>query len=218
MPASKETKATYNLREKQLYHEYRTTHGPVKGGQKGFRSIVRSYPLSQRPLSLLTPYQWTKRGNALSVLARSRRSGESLTKAARAAHISPETVRRYLGESAFQKRGARWKATPSDALARRMSLFENGQVVTVSIRDSRTASLIGKYDRDVKTFLEDPARDPSILKRWKGQTFRDAAGNLHTFETDPTRLREAAERAETELGGFEVYPEGEETGEAVAYL
>jgi len=216
--SSSKAKRAYNEREKQLYHEFRKTHGPVKGGQKGFRSIVRSYPLSQRPLSLLTPHQWTTRGKALHVLARSRRFGESLTKTSREANISPETVRRYLGEAAFQKRGARWMATPLDLLARRMNLFENGKVVTVSIRDSRTASLIGKYDRDVKTFLEDPARDPSILKKWEGVTFRDAAGNPHSFETDPARLREAAERAETELGGFEVYPEGNETGEALADL
>jgi hypothetical protein len=93
-----------------------------------------------------------------------------------------------------------------------MAFYEDGRERVVTVRGSKTASLIGKYDRDVRTFLEDPARDPSILQKWKGRTFRDAAGNIHTFETDPYKLREAAERAEAE-GGFDIYPEGDETGD-----
>jgi hypothetical protein len=218
MPASKETKATYNLREKRAYHEYRAIHGPLKGGQKGFRALIRSLPIARRPLSLLSPRQRANRETALRVLGRSRRFGESLTKAARDAHTSPETVRRYLGRSGYRKVGGRWKPTRSDSFVRRMAFYEEGRERAVTVRGSKTASLLGRYDRDVRTFLEDPARDPSVLKKWEGETFRDAAGNPHTFETDPTRLREAAERVETELGGFDVYPEGKDTWDGVSDL
>jgi hypothetical protein len=218
MPASKETKARYNLREKRAYHEYRAIHGPLKGGQKGFRALIRSLPIARRPLSLLSPRQRANRETALRVLGRSRRFGESLTKAARDAHTSPETVRRYLGRSGYRKIGGRWKPTRSDSFVRRMAFYEEGRERAVTVRGSKTASLLGRYDRDVRTFLEDPARDPSVLKKWEGETFRDAAGNPHTFETDPTRLREAAERVETELGGFDVYPEGEDTWDGVSDL
>jgi hypothetical protein len=218
MPASKETKATYNLREKRAYHEYRAIHGPLKGGQKGFRVLIRSLPIARRPLSLLSPRQRANRETALRVLGRSRRFGESLTKAARDAHTSPETVRRYLGRSGYRKVGGRWKPTRSDSFVRRMAFYEEGRERTVTVRGSKTASLLGRYNRDVRTFLEGPARDPSVLKKWEGETFRDAAGNPHTFETDPTRLREAAERVETELGGFDVYPEGEDTWDGVSNL
>ena len=74
-----------------------TRRGPVRGGQKGFRRLMRGRPMGQRPLSLLSPYQRSTRETALRVLRRSRRFEEPLSKAAREAHTSPETVRRYLG-------------------------------------------------------------------------------------------------------------------------
>ena len=79
---------------------------------------------------------------------------------------------------------------------------------------SKTASLIGKYDRDVETFLK--SRDPSVLKKWERRTFVDAYGNDHTFETDPASILSAVERAESEYGSFDIYPEGDESEEAFA--
>jgi hypothetical protein len=209
-------KRAYNLREKRAYREHVAAHGPVRGGQKGFRRLMRSRPVGQRPLSLLSPYQRSKRETSLRVLARSRRFGELLSKAARDAHTSPETVRRYLGRSGYRKEGGRWKPTRSDSLVRRMSFYEGGRRRTVTVRDSKTASLLGKYNRDVRTFLEDPARDPSVLKKWEGRTFVDAFGEVHTFETNPAQIQSAVERAESETGAFDIYPEGDEAEEAFA--
>ena len=206
----------FNLREKLAYHDYVAAHGPVRGGQKGFRRLMRSRQVGQRPLSLLSPYQRTRRETSLRVLARSRRFGEPLSKAARAAHTTPETVRRYLGRSGYRKVGSRWRPTRSDSFLRRMAFYEDGRRRAVNVRGSRTASRIGKYNRDVRTFLEDPARDPSVLKRWEGRTFIDAYGNVHTFETNPARILSAVERAESEYGSFDIYPEGDVSEEAFA--
>jgi hypothetical protein len=207
-------KRAFNVREKRAYHDYVTRHGPVRGGQKGFRRLLRGRPVAQRPLSLLSPYQRSKRETSLQVLGRSRRFGEPLSKAARDAHISPETVRRYLGRSGYRKEGGRWKATRSDSLLRRMAFYEDGRRRTVSVRGSKSASLLGKYNRDVRTFLEDPARDPSVLAKWEGRSFVDASGQVHTFETDPARLLSGVERAESDYGSFDIYPEGDESEEA----
>jgi transposase InsO family protein len=98
-------KRAYNLREKATYHAYREANGPVRGGQKGFRRLMRSRPIAARPLSLLGPHQRAKRETALRVLGRSRRFNEPLSKAARENHTSPETVRRYLGRSGYRKVG-----------------------------------------------------------------------------------------------------------------
>ena len=209
-------KRAYNLREKSAYREYVAAHGPVRGGQKGFRRLMRSRPVGQRPLSLLSPYQRTMRETALRVLARSRRFGEPLSKSAREAHTTPETVRRYLGRSGYRKVGSRWRPTRSDSLLRRMAFYEDGRRKAATVRGSRTASQIGKYNRDVRSFLEDPARDPSILRKWKGRTFVDAQGRVHTFETDPRRILSAVKRAESEYGSFDIYPEGDESEEAFA--
>ena len=209
-------KRAHNLREKTTYHEYVAVHGPVRGGQKGFRRLMRNRAVGKRPLSLLSPHQRTKRETSLRVLARSRRFGEPLSKAAREAHTTPETVRRYLGRSGFRKAGRRWKPTKTDSFLRRMAFYEDGRRKAVTVRGSKTASQIGKYNRDVRTFLEDPVRDPSVLKKWEGRTFVDARGQVHTFETDPSRILSAVERAESEYGSFDIYPEGDESEEVFA--
>ena len=210
------SKRAYNLREKAAYHDYVAAHGPVRGGERGFRRVMRSRPVGQRPLSLMSPYQRAKRETSLRVLGRSRRFGEPLSKAAREAHVSPETVRRYLGRSGFRKEGGRWKPTKTDSFLRRMAFYENGRRRAVTVRGSKVASRIGKYDRAVRTFLEDPAHDPSVLKKWVGRTFVDAQGHVHTFETDPARILSAIERAESETGAFDIYPEGDESEEVFA--
>jgi hypothetical protein len=93
-----------------------------------------------------------------------------------------------------------------------MSFYEDGRRRAVTVRGSKTASLIGKYDRDVETFLK--SRAPSVLKKWERRTFIDAYGKVHTFETDPARILSAVERAESETGAFDIYPEGDEAEEA----
>lgn len=209
-------KRAYNLREKAAYHSYREAHGPVRGGQRGFRALMRSRPVAQRPLSLLGPRQRAKRETALRVLGRSRRFSEPLSKAARDAHTTPETIRRYLGRSGYRKIGGRYQPTRSDSLVRRMSFYEDGRRRAVTIRGSKTASMLGRYNRDVRTFLEDPARDPSVLKKWEGRTFADARGSVHTFEADDAKILSAVERAESEYGSFDIYPEGGESEGAFA--
>jgi hypothetical protein len=209
-------KRAFNVREKQAYHAYRAAHGAVRGGQRGFRALMRSRPVAQRPLSLLGPRQRAKRETALRVLGRSRRFNEPLSKAARDAHTTPETVRRYLGRSGYRKEGGRWEPTRSDSFVRRMAFYEDGRRRTVTVRGSRTASLLGQYNRDVRTFLEDPARDPSVLKKWERRTFIDANGKVHTLETNPAKILSAVERAESETGAFDIYPEGDESEEAFA--
>jgi len=216
MAVSAAAKRSYNLREKAAYHAYREAHGAVRGGQRGFRALMRSRPVAQRPLSLLGPRQRAKRETALRVLGRSRRFHEPLSRAARDAHTTPETVRRYLGRSGYRRVGGRWKPTRSDSLARRMAFYEEGRRRAVTVRGSKIASLLGKYNRDVRTFLEDPARDPTVLREWEGRTFVDAQGRVHTFETDPAKILSAVERAESETGAFDIYPEGGESEEVFA--
>jgi len=207
-------KRAYNLREKLAYHQFVGSHGPVRGGQKGFRRLMRSRPIAKRPLSLLGPLQRAKRETALRVLRRSRKFNEPLSKAARDAHTTPETVRRYLGRSGYRKVGGRWKPTRSDSFTRRMAFYEEGRRRAVTVRGSKTASVLGKYDRDVETFLK--SRDPAVLKNWESQRFVDANGKAHTLETDPAKILSAVERAESETGAFDIYPEGGESEEVFA--
>jgi hypothetical protein len=44
----------YNIAERDAYHSWVTIHGPVKGGQKGFRAILREQGMK-------VPHHYTKR-------------------------------------------------------------------------------------------------------------------------------------------------------------
>jgi hypothetical protein len=41
MPRSSDAQRLYNIRERDAYRAWVSIHGPVKGGQKGFRAILR---------------------------------------------------------------------------------------------------------------------------------------------------------------------------------
>ena len=205
---SAESQRAHNLREKAAYAAYKAVHGVPRGGQKGFRAIMRRRPISQRPASALGLTQRSRLETSLRVLARSRRKGETLTKASRDAHTTPDTVRRYLGSSGFRKKGGRWAPTKSDSLVRTITTFSNGRRVVLSVRGSEAASTLGRYDSDVSKFITDPARDPSILKKWEGRTVRDIHGVAHPLESDGRAIREAVDRIESDYGAFDFYPEG----------
>lgn len=206
MATAAAAKRAYNSREKVLYHAYVREHGPIRGGQKAFRSIKSSTPIARRPAEWYSPRQFEKRQTALGVLSATRRRGEALTRAARSDHTTPDTVRRYTGQFRQRRRGGRWRPTKRDRLVRYMSSYENGGGVRVTVRDSRTASLLGQYGRDVRFYLRE--RDPNILAQWACKTYRDAKGRVRTFESDPNRLVAAIEKSERDYGAFDIYPEG----------
>jgi hypothetical protein len=112
--------------------------------------------------------------------------------------MSPRTVRRASG--AFRKVGGRWLPTGSDRVERWLRSYEGGSRVEVLVRSSRTASLLSRYANAVGRYRE--TWDASGLKEFEGRTYRDAAGKVHTFETDPAALRDAFERTESDFGGF----------------
>ena len=89
---------------------------------------------------------------ARDALARSRREGISLTRAARLTGTTPRTVLRHAG-AGFQLEGRRWVATPFDRMPREMAvLTELGPTVGM-IRDSRTASLVAEHANAVRHYL-----------------------------------------------------------------
>jgi hypothetical protein len=77
----------------------------------------------------------------------------SLKAAARRAGTTQETVLRYVG-AAYEKRGSRWRAKPSDTLTRRQWTVIIGPddrpvAGLVETRSSRQASVIGEHTSDV---------------------------------------------------------------------
>src|SRR5712692_11374202 len=92
---------------------------------------------SQRKSQPRSPREAAARNRALHVLARMRR-GEPLSRAARAEHIKPATVRKYLGSQFRQDApGKRWKPTKSDRLTAQMNVLTPLGQTTVLVRGSR---------------------------------------------------------------------------------
>jgi hypothetical protein len=124
---------------------------------------------------------------------RNLRGGMSFTRAAREAHISPRTLRRF-GGSDFQRRGRRIVAV-RDRSYRSVNIISNRGVTTVQL-SRRDASVAGPYDAAVRRWLR--YRDDSGLRKLRGVSIGD-----HELETDTDVLDERAGRGELE--DFEFY-------------
>lgn len=167
-------------------------------GKENIVSILRPAPAYKRSWSAITKRELRFREKSLDVL-RKVRNGQPLTKASKELHIRPETVIKNTG--AFKKVKGKWTAKSQDRISRVMSIYENGKQSWIEIRDSRTASRIGKYNSAVNEFLR--TSDIKVLKPFK-KPFKDAQGKLHHFETDPDKLYEIAEQQE-EPEFYEIY-------------
>jgi DNA-binding CsgD family transcriptional regulator len=148
------------------------------------------YDLTQRELSL--------REKSLDVLSKVRNS-QSLYESSKEIGINPETVVKHT--NAFKKVNGKWIAKSQDRISRVMSIYENGKKEWIEIKDSRTASRIGRYNSAVKEFLR--TGNKNVLKPFK-KPFKDANGKLHYFETNPEKLYQIAESQE-EPEFYEIY-------------
>ena len=116
--------------------------------------------------------------------------GKSLTESARAVHVSPERLRRYLASSGIaEKKGRRW-VIGEDKRSREMLLYSNGEAVTVKVSPEE-AERIGRYTSAVGHFLS--TNDPAFLAPFEGQSVTDTAKRRYPFETDPNALYRLAE-------------------------
>lgn len=144
-----------------------------------------------------------KRGNkrdtynrSLHVLARMRRTGSSLTAAAREEHIDPRTVRKYL-KAELRGRG---KATKADRRTRDMLIPTTIGNAPVKVRGSKQASQLGRYMSAVSKYLR--MGDIDGLAEFEGQTI---AG--HALITDADILSSLAQAGALTLDEIYTVPE-----------
>jgi hypothetical protein len=171
--------------------------GHAPNGKK-LVSELKPKPVFKRSWSKITKRELRIREKSLEVL-RKVRNGKSLTEVSRELHTTPETVIKNTG--AFRKVKGKWIAKSQDRISRIMSIYENGKQSWIEIRDSRTASRIGKYNSAVNEFLRTGNTD--VLKSFR-KHFRDANGKKHYFEADPDKLYGISEQQE-EPEFWEIY-------------
>jgi len=110
------------------------------------------------------------RTRALHVLARTRR-GESLSRAARAEHVKPTTVKKYLGSQFHQDApGKRWKPTKSDRLTAQMNVLTPLGPITVTVRGSRERLRLNRYSIAIAKWRRGEPGAEAELAAFEGQT------------------------------------------------
>lgn len=163
---------------------------------KGQRSLsnLSTKPTSKIPFRSMTVTEREIRSRSNKVLQLMRRKNYSLTKACERVGISPEAV--INNTDALKKESDRWVVKRYDTLERSMVIYSNGRSYAITVKDSRHASLIGRYHNAVKMYRD--TKDVSYLKPFKGKRVRDIDGQWHTLETDPRTIYEIQERTPDE--------------------
>lgn len=142
-------------------------------------------PVKPRATHTNTPAHDESLESALRAL---RQTGNQ-ARAAKAAGVSPERLRRFLRKNALAERvGKTWRIT--DARVREMMVISNGEVQIRTLRGFDQASLNGEYLNAVKAFLS--SNDIELLAPFAGQSVIDARGTAHPLETNPNKLHRLA--------------------------
>jgi hypothetical protein len=137
---------------------------------------------------------------ALHVLARMRRTGATLTVAAREEHIDPRTVRKYVGSElrGLRKEG-RTLLTKTDRRRRDMLVPTAQGAVPIVIHGSAQASQLGRYMSAVGKYLRTGETD--ALEEFAGQSI---AG--HALITGPDQLSSLAQAGALQLDEIYALP------------
>ncbi len=138
---------------------------------------------------------------ALHVLARMRRTDETLTAAAREEHIDPRTVRKYLGADLRGSRLNR-KVRPTKADRRRRDMLIPTALGTspVVVRGSKQGSQLGQYMAAVGKYLR--TGDSDSLDEFRGKSIGG-----HLLITDPGTLGSLAQAGALQLDEIYALPE-----------
>ena len=89
-----------------------------------------------------------------------------------------------------------------DRIKRVMRINSGGKEKSVEIKDSRTASVVGRYHNAVKQFLNTGNR--TKLSKFRNKKVKDSSGKLHLLETNSEKIIRINQRIE-EPEFYEMY-------------
>ncbi|MDE2134748.1 MAG: hypothetical protein KGJ49_09130 [Alphaproteobacteria bacterium] len=114
------------------------------------------------------------------------RNGDTLALAARKIGVSSVELRRYVLKTGVVARRNRKWVFKRDRRFRRMPIYTNGKREVITVRDLKTARLIGEYMSAVRQFFE--TEDIDFLAPFRGQSVIDVSRKRYIFETRPNVL------------------------------
>jgi hypothetical protein len=131
------------------------------------------------------------------------KSGKSFTRALDEIGGTKEMALRHL-HGYISQIGRKYFLNKKDFIEREMVIYENGEITSIIVGDSETASLIGKYFAAVRRFLNSKGKDTAGLEKFKNIIIKDIFGVRHKLETDPKTILLIEEQKEDEEF-FEIY-------------
>lgn len=174
--------------------EYRNALAKPKGFASWHEQQRATKKVTAKDFGELRPSQKQARARALDALSKVRH-GETLTRAAKEAGTTPNTVAKYAGENLHHERG-RVVASRFDRLFRVMNVVTTEGVQELPLRSSRQASLVGEHANAVKKFLLSGDDEP--LDKFRGVK---VAGR--ELEVRPEILEELQRTGELEYEPYE---------------
>jgi len=161
---------------------------------------MSAIPIYKRPWKKLTSRQKLARMKSLAILATLRNTSKTIQQVTRENNISANVV--IKNTNGLKKTNGILVAKKWDRVTRIMKINTNGKEKSIEVKDSRTASVIGRYYNAVKYFLN--TGDKTRLQKFKNKKVKDSVGNIHRFETDTLKIIRINERIE-EPEFYEVY-------------
>jgi hypothetical protein len=124
-------------------------------------------------------------GNVAQVVTEVR-EGASLRQASRKFDLNPRTVPQLAGPALRKLRNGRWAAKTHDRLLRVLLIATRKGLREIGVRDSRQASLLGKYWTAVDRYRD--TGDASALREFRGKHITDATWKRVRLLTDRRAL------------------------------
>ena len=162
---------------------------------------MKAAPLHKRPWRKLSPRQKLLREKSLQVISELRNTKtKTLPQAATDNDITVKNVIKHT--NGFKKVNGKPVVKRWDRIKRVMRINTDGKEKSIEIRDSRTASVVGRYHNAVKQFLN--TGDKSKISKFRNKKVKDSKGKVHKLETNPDEIIKINQRIE-EPEYFEIY-------------
>ena len=114
------------------------------------------------------------------------RAGASRRQASFKFNLDPRKVEQLARPALRKLRNGRWTAKPKDRLLRVVVIPTRKGLREIGVRDSRQASLIGRYWTAVDRYRD--TGDASALREFRGKYIVDVTGKQFRLLTDPRVL------------------------------